>query len=79
MTVVLELANGQTEIFETEKYIISKAKDFHPLICGVTVYEKGRRIARKKRPFSWWYRRVTFNSFRVQEKLKDLEASNQHE
>lgn len=76
MTVALELANGQTEIFETEKYVISKAKDFHPLICGVTVYENGRRISRKKRPFSWWYKMVTFNSFKVQEKLKELQGQN---
>lgn len=76
MTVVLDLANRQTEVFETEKYIISKAKDFHPLICGVTVYDNGRRIARKKRPFLWWYKKVTFNSFKVQEKLKELQGQN---
>lgn len=73
MTVVLDLANGQTEIFENEKYVISRAKDFHPLICGVTVYDNGRSIARKKRPFSWWYKKFTFNSFKVQEKLKELQ------
>ena len=72
MTVVLDLANGQTEIFETEKYVISKARDFHPLICGVTVYDNGRRIARKKRPFSWWYKKFTFKSEYVQNKLKEL-------
>ena len=72
MTVVLDLANGQTEIFETEKYVISKARDFHPLICEVTVYDNGRRIARKKRPFSWWYKMVTFKSEYVQNKLKEL-------
>ena len=73
MTVVLDLANGPTETFETEKYVISKAKDFHPLICGVTVFDNGRRIARKKRLFSWWYKMVTFNSFKVQEKFKALQ------
>lgn len=76
MTVVLDLANGNTEIFETEKYVISKAKDFHQLICGVTVYNNGRRIARKQRPFSWWYKMVTFNRFKVQEKLKELQGQN---
>lgn len=74
MTLVLDLANGQTEIFETETYIISKANDFHPLICGVTVYDNGRRIARKKRPFSWWYKMVTFKSYKVQSELKKLET-----
>ena len=72
MKVVLDLANGQTEIFETEKYVISKARDFHPLICGVTVYDNGRRIARKKRLFSWWYKKFTFKSEYVQNKLKEL-------
>lgn len=73
MTIVLDLANGNTESFTTENYVISRQKDFHPLICGVTVYDNGRRIARKKRPFSWWYKKVTFNSFKVQEKLKELQ------
>ena len=72
MTVGLELANGNTETFTTENYVISRPKDFHPMICRVTVFDNGRRIARKKRPFSWWYKMVTFNSFKVQEKLKEL-------
>lgn len=76
MTVIVDLANSQTKTFITEKYVISKVKDFHPLICGVTVYDNGIRIARKKRPFSWWYKRVTFNSFKVQEKLKELQGQN---
>ena len=72
MTVVLDLANGNTETFATENYVISRPKDFHPMICRVTVFDNGRRIARKKRPLSWWYKKVTFNSFKVQEKLKEL-------
>lgn len=76
MTVVLELANGNTETFTTENYVISKAKEFHPLICGVTVYDNGRKTARKKRPLSWWYKMVTFNSFKVQEKLKELQGQS---
>lgn len=70
MTVVLNLANGQTEIFETEKYVISKAKDFHPLICRVTVYENGRRISRKKRPFSWWTKWLHSTVLRFKKNLK---------
>mgnify|MGYP003422119518 CR=1 FL=1 len=73
MTVVLDLANGNTETFTTENYVISRPKDFHPMICRVTVFDNGRRIARKKRSFSWWYKMVTFNSFKVQEKLKALQ------
>ena len=76
MTVVLDLANGNTETFTTENYVISRPKDFHPMICRVTVFDNGRRIARKKRPFSWWYKMVTFNSFKVQEKLKELQGQS---
>lgn len=76
MTVVLDLANGNTETFTTENYVISRPKDFHPLICRVTVFDNGRRIARRKRPLSWWYKKFTFKSFKVQEKLKELQGQN---
>lgn len=72
MTVVLDLANGNTETFTTENYVISRPKDFHPIICRVTVFDNGIRIARKKRPFSWWYQKFTFKSEYVQNKLKEL-------
>lgn len=76
MTVVLDLANGNTETFTTENYVISRPKDFHPMICEVTVFDNGRKIARRKRFCIWWYKRVTFNSFKVQEKLKELQEKN---
>ena len=72
MTVALDLTNGNTETFTTENYVISRTKDFHPMICRVTVFDNGRRIARRKRLFSWWYKKFTFTSFKVQEKLKEL-------
>ena len=73
MTVVLDLANGNTEIFTTENYVISRPKDFHPMICSATVFDNGRRIARRKRFCIWWYKKFTFKSFKVQEKLKELQ------
>lgn len=76
MTVVLEFANGQTETFQADKYIISKTQDFHPLICKVEIYDNGKRIAKKKRPFSLWYKLVTFKSYKVQAELKKLETQN---
>lgn len=50
MTVVLDIANGQTEIFDN-----------------------GKRIAKRKRAFSWWDRRFTFNSYNDQQKVKELQ------
>lgn len=76
MTVIIELANGQTETFQAEKYVISKTKDFHPLICKVEIFDNGKRIAKKKRPFSLWYKLVTFKSYKVQAELQKLETQN---
>ena len=58
MTVVLDLANGNTETFATENYVISRTKDFRPMICRVTVFDNGRRIARRKRFCIWWYKKI---------------------
>ena len=41
MTIITELADGRTEVFESSNYVISKPKDFHPLICKVSVFENG--------------------------------------
>lgn len=73
MTVVLTLVNGITKTFETDKYVISSSKDFHPLILKIDIYDGGKKIARRKRRFIWWYKRFTFNSFKVQQKLKELQ------
>ena len=72
MTVKVTLANRTIELFQTEKYIVSSTEDFHPLIIMVEIFDNGKRIAKRKRPFSWWYRRITFNSYKVQQKLKEL-------
>ena len=45
MTVMLELANGNTEIFKTENYIIGKVKDFHPMICKISIYDNGKNLS----------------------------------
>ena len=73
MTVKVTLANGTIEIFRTEKYNVSSAKDFHPLIIKVEIFDNGKRIAKRKRAFSFWYRRFTFTSYKVQHKLKELQ------
>lgn len=73
MTIKVTLANGTIESFQTEKYIVSSTKDFHPLIIKVEIFDNGKRIAKRKRAFSWWYRRFTFYSYKVQKKLKELQ------
>ena len=72
MTIRLELANGNCEIFETDNYTISSLNDMHPMICKVDVFSNGKKIKTKKRFCVWWYKLITFKSQKVQEKLKKI-------
>lgn len=72
MTVKLELANGETECYETNTYKISKVKDFHPMICKVELFDFGRKIFTKKRHFSFIYKHFVFKSAKVQKQLEEL-------
>lgn len=54
MTIITELADGRTEVFESSNYVISKPKDFHPLICKVSVFENGFKIKSVSRPFKFF-------------------------
>lgn len=73
MTIITELADGRTEVFESSNYVISKPKDFHPLICKVSVFENGFKIKSVSRPFKFFYKHFTFKSDKVQTLLKNLE------
>ena len=72
MTVITELANGNTEVFETNNYVICKPKDFHPMICKVSVFENGFKIKSVSRPFKFFYKHFTFKSDKVQTLLKNI-------
>ena len=73
MTIITELANGNFEVFETSNYVISKTKDFHPLLCKVSIYDNGKKIKSVSRPFKFFYKYFTFKSDKVQTLLKNLE------
>lgn len=77
MVVKTELADGRTEVFETSNYVISKHKDFHPLICKVSVFENGFKIKSVSRPFKFIYKHFIFKSEKVQTILKNLEEQRQ--
>lgn len=76
MTVILELADGNTEIFKTESYIIGKVKDFHPMICKISIYDNGKKLKSVSRPFKFWYKHFTFKSEKIQERLRKLEEES---
>ena len=44
MTIRLELANGNCEIFESDNYTISSLNDMHPMIGKVDVFSNGTDI-----------------------------------
>ena len=77
MTIITELAELRTEVFETSNYVISKPKDFHPLICKVSVFENGFKIKSVSRPFKFIYKHFIFKSEKVQTILKNLEEQKQ--
>ena len=72
MTIKINRADNQIEIFETSNYLISKSKEFHPMICKITVFENGHKIACRKRPFSFFYKKFIFKSKKVQEQLNEI-------
>ena len=73
MVVKTELANGNFEVFETSNYVISKPKDFHPLLCKVSIYGNGKKIKSVSRPFKFIYKHFIFKSEKVQTVLKNIE------
>lgn len=73
MTIITELADDRTEIFESSNYVIGKSKDFHPLICKVSVFENGKKLKSVSRPFKFIYKHFTFKSDKVQTLLKNID------
>ena len=77
MTIITELADGRTEVFESSNYVISRPRDFHPLICKVSVFENGFKIKSVSRLFKFIYKHFIFKSEKVQTILKNLEEQKQ--
>lgn len=49
MTVILKLVDGGTDIFETEKYLITNEKEMNPFIMSVKVIKDNDIIFQWKR------------------------------
>ena len=59
--------------------LITKIKDFHPIICKITVYGDGKKIKSVARPFNFIYKHFIFKSKKVQEQLKNLAQQAENE
>ena len=69
MTIRLELVNGSTEMFETDKYVVSSIKDLHPDILKAEVYSDfGKKIASIKRPHQKRYIKYEYKPLPEKEK-----------
>lgn len=78
MTVKVDLANNCTEFLETNQYNIGDK--LHPMVVKITVYNNaGKKISSKKRPFAFYYKKVTFKTAAVQDEIKRLDAEMQEQ
>lgn len=51
MFVKIDRADGCTDLFETNEFMISKPKDMNPIIVKLTVKDnRGKTVAKWKRP-----------------------------
>lgn len=73
MIVKAELADGTTDIFQTDNYKISTLKDFHPMLCSVEIYSGTKRIKKISRRFKFFYKHFIFKSRKVQNKLAEIQ------
>lgn len=61
MTVKLKLINGNTEIFKTDSYMVSKVKEMHPDILDCKVYaDCGRLLLHRRRHFQRFYKKYVY-------------------
>ena len=80
MVIMNKLADGSTECFNTENYLINTKSDMlHPLILSVSVYDNGKRIGFFKRKHAFWYKHFKFHSPEVQLQIKNLRENQAKE
>lgn len=80
MVIKVKRADGETEIYMSDRYRISRFKDFHPIILGVSVYDNGRKIESVSRPFPFFYKHIIFKTKKVQKMLREIiEAEKKEE
>lgn len=66
MEIKIETVDNIIELFHTDNFVISKTEDFRPEIISVEVFSNGKRIAKRKRLFPWFYKRFIFPLPKVQ-------------
>lgn len=71
MIVKVYRVDGICELFTTNEYKVTKAKDLHPLIMKLVVFtDSGKKIFSKCRKNRFIYKHFTFKTAEVQDKLR---------
>lgn len=73
MTVVIKYVDKFVECFETSKFQLAPLKEMNPLMFSVKVYSGKRLVAKRVRPFKWFYKHVTFKSRKVQAVVMEMQ------
>ena len=60
MEIKIKTVDNIIELFHSNNFVMSEIKDFRPEIISVEVFSNGKRIAKRKRLFSWLYKRFIF-------------------
>ena len=72
MLVKLKLVKGQTEIFETENYVVTAEKDLHPAILSGKIYSNGKLVYRFSRKHPFYYEHFVFDESVLKKEESEL-------
>ena len=60
IVVKLKLVNGSTDIFVTDKFLVSSIKEMHPDILDAKVFAGNKLISHTHRKFHWFYKKFLY-------------------
>lgn len=73
MIIKVFRADGEVELFHTDKYRISRPENLHLLVLKVIVYaESGKKLFKICRKNRFLYKHITFKTAAVQDALKKM-------
>ena len=75
MTVEMRYVSGDVAVYDVTVFTVAPLSRMRADVYSVSVFAEGKRVVRRKRPFSWWYRYVTIRKPAIQELIrKEQEA-----
>lgn len=79
MNIKVRRVDGFVELFSTDKYTLTTARELHPAILKAEVFtDSGKRIACIKRPFPFIYKHFIFKPEMLKGLTPQPEATEQN-